>query len=51
MKCSICGEKIERTFLDKIEGTYYNIKGELKPVCQSCQKKYNKKKIKKELKG
>ncbi|MFH0752702.1 MAG: hypothetical protein V1914_03855 [archaeon] len=34
-KCSICGEKIERTFLGKIHGTF--VKG--KPVCSACQKK------------
>jgi len=34
-KCSICKEKIETTFLNKLIGTY--IKG--KPVCSQCQRK------------
>ncbi|HLC73445.1 MAG TPA: hypothetical protein VJH20_02295 [Candidatus Nanoarchaeia archaeon] len=41
MKCSICNEKIEITFLDKIEGTYIK----KKPVCNSCQKKYSKEEL------
>jgi hypothetical protein len=36
MKCSICNEKIEETFLGKIIGTYVK----KKPVCDKCQKKY-----------
>ncbi len=36
MKCSICNENIEETFLGKIKGTY--VKG--KPVCSKCQNKY-----------
>lgn len=35
MKCSICNEKIEETFLGKIIGTYVK----KKPVCDKCQKK------------
>ncbi len=35
MKCSVCGKKIETTFLGKIKGTYINGK----PVCSECQKK------------
>ncbi|MBW2989169.1 hypothetical protein KY358_02515 [Candidatus Woesearchaeota archaeon] len=35
MKCSICGKKIEKTFLGKIMGTYMG----KKPVCSECQKK------------
>jgi len=38
-KCSICKEKIETTFLDKILGTYIK----KKPVCSDCQKKYGEK--------
>ena len=39
MKCAICSNKIETTFLNKIVGTYIN----KKPVCQECQKKYTTK--------
>lgn len=35
MKCSVCNEKIEETFLGKIRGTYI-VK---KPVCSDCQKR------------
>lgn len=35
-KCSVCGEKIEVSFLGKIFGTY--VKGH--PVCSKCQRKY-----------
>ncbi|MBW2975516.1 hypothetical protein KY366_07385 [Candidatus Woesearchaeota archaeon] len=35
MKCSICGKKIETTFLGKIMGTYIG----KKPVCSECQRK------------
>jgi hypothetical protein len=35
VKCSLCKEKIEQTFLGKVKGTY--VKG--KPVCSECQKK------------
>jgi hypothetical protein len=34
MKCSICNEKIEETFLGKMMGTYIG----KKPVCKNCQK-------------
>lgn len=43
-KCTLCGKKVEKTFLDKIKGTY--IKGKI--VCNECQKKY-KEKIKEKL--
>lgn len=42
MKCSVCNEKIETTFLEKIKGTYVN----KKPVCCLCQKKYSLKELK-----
>lgn len=32
-KCSLCGEKVEETFLGKIKGTY--VKGKI--VCNKCQ--------------
>lgn len=34
MKCSVCNEKIEETFLGKIKGTYHNKKA----ICNNCQK-------------
>ncbi|MDD5417409.1 MAG: hypothetical protein PHW96_00795 [Candidatus Nanoarchaeia archaeon] len=37
-KCSKCGKKIEKTFLDKIVGTYVKEKGELKIICRDCQR-------------
>ena len=39
MKCDICKEKIEETFLNKIKGTRIGKKF----VCDSCQKKYKSK--------
>lgn len=45
MKCSICKEKIQDTFLGKIQGTY--IKG--KPVCNNCQKAKSEEELKEEL--
>jgi len=39
MKCSICGSKIETTFLNKLIGTYID----KKPVCNICQKRFPKK--------
>jgi len=45
MKCSICNEKIETTFLEKIKGAYTKKKGKLKPICPACQRKYTHKQI------
>mgnify|MGYP001574561024 CR=1 len=36
MKCEICKEKIEETFLGKIRGTHIGKKA----VCDKCQKKF-----------
>lgn len=33
VKCAICNNKIEETFLNKIIGAYIN----KKPVCRGCQ--------------
>jgi len=44
IKCAICKEKIEQTFLGKIRGSYIGKKA----VCPVCQKKY-KDEIKKKL--
>ncbi|MDD5178298.1 MAG: hypothetical protein PHT54_03400 [Candidatus Nanoarchaeia archaeon] len=41
MKCSICHEKVEETFLEKIKGSFVK----KKPVCSNCQKKYTKEEI------
>ena len=38
MKCSLCKQKIETTFLDKILGTYVkDAKGKRYAVCVHCQ--------------
>ena len=39
VKCTVCGKKIEETFLKKIKGTYIKKKS----VCSDCQSKYRKK--------
>jgi len=45
MKCEICREKIEETFLNKIVGSYVkDEKGKKHLVCNSCQKRYGTKK-------
>jgi uncharacterized protein with PIN domain len=44
MKCSICNNKIEETFLKKIIGTYVkDEKGKKHSVCFECQKKFKTK--------
>jgi len=45
IKCAICGEKIETTFLEKMKGTYIK----KKTVCSNCQRKY-KDKLKEKIK-
>lgn len=39
MKCALCGNKIETTFLGKIIGTHIG----KKTVCNECQKKHKTK--------
>ena len=39
-KCDICKNKIEETFLGKIKGTYIEVGGKMKIVCQVCQREY-----------
>ena len=40
MKCEICKEKIEETFLKKILGTYVkDSKGKKHLICKQCQSK------------
>ena len=44
MKCEICNNKIETTFLNKILGTYVkDDSGKLIAVCFECQKKFKSK--------
>lgn len=38
VKCAICKKGIEKTFLNKIKGTYIKNKGKLYPICSQCQK-------------
>lgn len=46
MKCAICNNKIEETFLNKIVGSYYkNKSGKRRAICPDCQKKYSKEEI------
>ena len=46
MKCEMCGEKVEITFLSKIDGTYIK----RKIVCSDCQKKYSLEELKNKIK-
>lgn len=41
VKCHICKNNIEETFLKKIIGTFIN----KKTVCSNCQKQYNKEEL------
>jgi len=45
MKCNICNEKIEETFMKKIVGTFVKKEGSSKrySVCPVCQKKFTTK--------
>ncbi|HLC90416.1 MAG TPA: hypothetical protein VJI15_01485 [Candidatus Nanoarchaeia archaeon] len=44
-KCSICDEKLQELFLEKIQGTIVKKVGSKKqyPICSSCQKKFRTK--------
>ncbi len=46
MKCSICGNKVQETFMKKIVGTVVKKEGSSKqyPICFECQKKFTTKK-------
>ncbi|MFH0876091.1 MAG: hypothetical protein V1859_09205 [archaeon] len=47
MKCAVCKNKIEETFLKKIIGAYIkDSKGKKHPVCAGCQAKLNNSKEK-----
>ena len=39
MKCSICGKKGEKTFLNKIIGTIIRVDKKDKYICNECQSK------------
>jgi hypothetical protein len=40
MKCEICRQKIEQTFLNKLHGTFVkDAKGKKHLICKECQKK------------
>lgn len=44
MKCDICKNKIEETFLEKMLGSYVkDAKGKKHLVCSECQKKFKTK--------
>ena len=44
MKCDICKNKIEETFLEKMLGTYVkDSKGKKHLICFECQKKFKTK--------
>jgi len=46
MKCAVCGNKVEETFLNKVLGTYIkDEKGKRHLVCKVCQKQYSKEDI------
>ncbi len=53
MKCEICNNKIQTTFLNKIIGTYIrDEKGKLHVICSECQKKFRtKEEILKQIKA
>ncbi|MEM4396089.1 MAG: hypothetical protein QXR30_00280 [Candidatus Woesearchaeota archaeon] len=46
MKCEICKKDIKKTYLDKIVGTVIYKKGKMYYICNSCQRKIDKKEIK-----
>jgi DNA-directed RNA polymerase subunit RPC12/RpoP len=45
MKCDICGNKIEKTFLDKVLGTYITKDSKKYVICSNCQKTLTKEQI------
>ncbi|MFZ5954953.1 MAG: hypothetical protein ACOYT4_00875 [Nanoarchaeota archaeon] len=51
-KCAICNEKIEKLFLEKVNGTIVKIKKDGKNekiyICSNCQKKFGRN-LKKEV--
>ena len=49
MKCELCKEKIQETFLEKIKGTYIKVNKKLYAICNNCQKKFSMNEIKEKL--
>ncbi|MEK6833089.1 MAG: hypothetical protein AABY32_03500 [Nanoarchaeota archaeon] len=49
MKCELCKEKIETTFLEKLKGTYVKVNKKLYTICNNCQKKFSVKEIREKL--
>ena len=49
MKCEICKEKIQTTFMNKIIGTLYTKGKKRYGVCNSCQSKLTVTEIKQKL--
>ena len=43
MKCDLCKNEIEESFLEKIKGAYFKIEGRKKVACSECQRKYKDK--------
>ncbi len=37
MKCDLCGNEIKQHFLGKIKGTYVEVQGTEKKICNECQ--------------
>ncbi|MBI4158664.1 hypothetical protein HY500_00205 [Candidatus Woesearchaeota archaeon] len=50
VKCEICKEGIETTFLNKIKGTYIKVNKKQKAVCNICQSNHTKEEILNKLK-
>lgn len=52
VKCKVCGNKVDTTFLNKLLGTYVkDSKGKKHAICFECQKKLpSKETILKEIK-
>ena len=51
-KCILCGDELEKTFMEKVNGTVVKLKNdknenEIYYICSVCQKKY--KDLKKEV--
>jgi hypothetical protein len=47
MKCKICKNKVNETFLKKVVGTYIKDKnGKKHLICVDCQKNYDNNKLK-----
>ncbi|MBS3153135.1 hypothetical protein J4426_01035 [Candidatus Woesearchaeota archaeon] len=49
VKCEVCKSEIEKTFLNKIKGTYMRIGKKQKIICNTCQSKFSKEEILKKI--